>query len=268
MVTWSVITVYVTALRKNISNQKIKRSERYYKIRSTKVEKSGVLAYRRPRPHSVHHRQTHQKILTLSPPHTQTAPPKKYSRARSVCSERVVYAVLRSQQKGGRGGRSVGKMPPSRGLKRSRASPATTIAKRIKPNPAISNVAADHTQWSGGSQQRVTWSSEGDVPQVIIFLTKRIDGVWQRVGAEWLSYGTNNTGSFVSTVPAGLMPGDYKVQVESKAEIEVKASSDVVKIDDEHRERCVRYALCLICTPVRLPYALVRKIAVAAAIVD
>ena len=45
------------------------------------------------------------------------------------------------------------------------------------------------------------------------------------------------------------------------------SSTVAVLIDDEHRERCVRYALLLLGLPRewQLPYAILRKIAVAAA---
>lgn len=145
-------------------------------------------------------------------------------------------------------------------MKRSRPSPATAGAKRIKPNPLIYNVAAERMRWKSGEEQRVSWSTQGDVPRVLIMI--RQSG---RFEDHFLSYGMTNTGSTLVTVPAGLTAGKYAVTVRSESNMDVEASSTVT-IDDEHRERCRRYALCLIGAPIRLPYALVRKIAVAAAV--
>ena len=250
-------------------------------------------------------------------------------------------------------------------MKRAHASPATLAAKRIKPNPEISAVAADSKKWRGGSQQRVTWSSQGDVPQVRVDLYKdnqlveilavrvantnattvkvpagltpgmykvrvksssnssvfaesaspvKIDigaqppqiatvavqqdfvstsavpfhtGSRQRV--TWSSQGdvpqvrvdlykdnqlveildlrVANTNARTINVPVGLSFGSYTLRVVSSSNSRVFASSPAFMIDDEHRERCVRYALLLLGLPpqCRLPYAIVRQIAVAAA---
>ena len=70
------------------------------------------------------------------------------------------------------------------------------------------------------------------------------------------------------TVPTGLTPGKYHLEVQSTYNREVTAQSADFTIDDEHRERCVRIGLLLLGLPpqFRLPYAIVRKIAVEAAI--
>jgi len=68
-------------------------------------------------------------------------------------------------------------------------------------------------------------------------------------------------------VPDGLTPRQYVVRVESSVNRHVFADSAEFTVDDEHRERCVRYALLLLGLPsaCKLPYALIRKVAVAAA---
>ena len=77
----------------------------------------------------------------------------------------------------------------------------------------------------------------------------------------------NNSGSREVLVPAGLTPGQYVVRIESRVNSSVFADSAKFTVDDEHRERCVRYALLLLALPsaCKLPYALIRKVAVAAA---
>ena len=77
----------------------------------------------------------------------------------------------------------------------------------------------------------------------------------------------NNSGSHEVLVPDGLTPRQYVVRVESSVNRHVFADSAEFTVDDEHRERCVRYALLLLGLPsaYRLPYALIRKVAVAAA---
>ena len=64
-------------------------------------------------------------------------------------------------------------------------------------------------------------------------------------------------------VPVGLTPGQYIVRIDSSVNSSVIADSAEFTIDDEHRERCVRYALLLLGLPsaCRLPYALIRKVA-------
>ena len=76
-----------------------------------------------------------------------------------------------------------------------------------------------------------------------------------------------NSGRSVITVPTGLTPGKYHLEVESSYNREVAAESAAFTIDDEHRERCVRIGLLLLGLPpqFRLPYAIIRKIAVEAA---
>ena len=131
--------------------------------------------------------------------------------------------------------------------------------------PVISNVAARQLIWHSGSQQEVTWSSQGDVPNVHVCL-------YTAAGShiQLLHHSLVNTGSHRITVPTGLVPGNYRVHIQSSTTDKACANSEAIIIDDEHRERCVRYALGLLGLPhaVALPYQILRKIAVMAASAD
>ena len=131
--------------------------------------------------------------------------------------------------------------------------------------PAISSVAARQLIWHSGSQQEVTWSSQGDVPKVHVSLHTAAGSYSGLLQCE-----TDNTGSCRITVPIGLVPGNYRVHVVSSTADEACDNSEAITIDDEHRERCVRYALGLLGLPhaVALPYQILRKIAVMAASAD
>ena len=100
------------------------------------------------------------------------------------------------------------------------------------------------------------------MPKVRIILIKP-DGLI----ADVLCYDELNTNAFTVTVPVGLTPGKYRLKVQSAADNSISATSRPITIDDEHRERCVRSALHLLGLPpsCRLPYAIIRKIAVLAA---
>ena len=134
-----------------------------------------------------------------------------------------------------------------------------------KPQPAISDVTAASAEWLGGSQQKITWSSQGDVPNVHVCL-------YTAAGShiQLLHHSLVNTGSHRITVPTGLVPGNYRVHIQSSTTDKACANSEAIIIDDEHRERCVRYALGLLGLPhaVALPYQILRKIAVMAASAD
>merc|ERR1711935_220616 len=150
------------------------------------------------------------------------------------------------------------------------------------PPPAISNVAPQQPIWHSGSQQQVTWSCKGDVPTVDINLYRSSNSATkvsfpmsceQRINRAARLIATvqldaENSGRSVITVPTGLTPGKYHLEVESSYNREVAAESAAFTIDDEHRERCVRIGLLLLGLPpqFRLPYAIIRKIAVEAAI--
>ena len=135
--------------------------------------------------------------------------------------------------------------------------------------PAISDVTASQQIWHSGSRQILSWNSQGHVSLVKIHLMRREDffGIPHDVYVETLETSLPNTGSCSITVPTGLLSDTYHIKIESSSSSEVKASSADILIDDEHRERCVRYALGLLGLrrPRRLPYSVVKKIAVMAA---
>ena len=85
--------------------------------------------------------------------------------------------------------------------------------------------------------------------------------------AKFLASRKKNSGSREVLVPGGLTPGQYIVRIDSSVNSSVIADSAEFTVDDEHRERCVRYALLLLGLPMacKLPFALIRKVAVAAA---
>ena len=152
--------------------------------------------------------------------------------------------------------------------KRALESPATGRGKRIKPSPEISTAAAARPVWRTGQQEVVTWSSEGEVPTVNICLHRAPSGASGRCAFEKvLASRAKNSGSREVLVPGGLTPGQYIVRIDSSVNSSVIADSTEFTVDDEHRERCVRYALLLLGLPTacKLPYALIRKVAVAAA---
>jgi len=151
----------------------------------------------------------------------------------------------------------------------ARSGPVELDADRTAP--AISNVVAAQPMWHGGSEQRVTWDSVGDVPSVSIRLYKQSTGAAgssQSRAEELMPTHTRlvsktaNTGAHVVTAPTGLPPGTYQIEVESEASMFVSARSGPVEVDDEHRERCVKCALLLLGLPprFRLPYPILRKI--------
>ena len=132
----------------------------------------------------------------------------------------------------------------------------------------ISEVAVRQPIWHGGSRQQVTWSSQGEVPTVDICLHRAPSGASGRCAyVKVLIIKTSNSGSREVLVPGGLTPGQYIVRIDSSVNTSVIADSAEFTVDDEHRERCVRYALLLLGLPTacKLPFALIRKVAVAAA---
>ena len=134
--------------------------------------------------------------------------------------------------------------------------------------PAISEVAVQQLIWHGGSRQQVTWSSQGEVPAVDICLHRAPANARGHYAlAKVLILNTNNSGSRDVLVPVGLTPGQYIVRIDSSVNSSVIADSAEFTVDDEHRERCVQCALLLLGLPsaYKLPYALIRKVAVAAA---
>ena len=134
--------------------------------------------------------------------------------------------------------------------------------------PAISTVVVARPVWRAGQQEVVTWSSQGEVPAVDVDLYRAsADAVGGHTLVMPLVHGANNSGSHEVLVPDGLTPRQYVVRIESSVNRHVFADSAEFTVDDEHRERCVRYALLLLGLPsaCKLPYALIRKVAVAAA---
>ena len=134
--------------------------------------------------------------------------------------------------------------------------------------PVISGVAIRQQVWHGGSRQQVTWSSQGEVPAVVICLYRAPTNAHGRYAlAKVLVIKASNSNSYEVLVPVGLTPGQYIVRIHSSVNYSVIADSAEFTVDDEHRERCVRYALLLLGLPAacKLPYALIRKVAVAAA---
>ena len=114
----------------------------------------------------------------------------------------------------------------------------------------------------------MTWGSQGEVPAVDICLHRAPANARGHYAlAKVLILNTNNSGSHDVLVPVGLTPGQYIVRIDSSVNSSVIADSAEFTVDDEHRERCVRYALLLLGLPTacKLPYALIRKVAVAAA---
>jgi len=130
------------------------------------------------------------------------------------------------------------------------------------PTPAVSQVVVPQ-QWGTGQRQQVTWQSQGEVRKVGIDLYHRRNLAY----ADSLKVDAPNDGACSVRVPRGLLPGQYFLRITSAANDDVTADSTDFTIDDEHRERCVRYGMLLLGLPSshRLPYTLIRRIAVAAA---
>jgi len=132
--------------------------------------------------------------------------------------------------------------------------------------PAITNVTVVQPIWHGSSQQRIIWDTQGHVPTVSLLLQGVVGASFRHV--TFLGHNIANTGVHVVTVPAGLSPADdYRIEVRSGANRSASAHSGPFSIDDDHRERCVQVALLLLGLPprLRLPYAILRKVAMAAA---
>ena len=98
------------------------------------------------------------------------------------------------------------------------------LVERIKPPPAISNVALQHEEWCTGQVQQVTWSSQGDVRSVDICLYKDI------LLYSTLQHDAENSGSSMVTLPAGLLPGQYHLQVRSSDNEDVTADSATFEV--------------------------------------
>ena len=98
--------------------------------------------------------------------------------------------------------------------------------------------------WEGGSKQQVTWTFTGTVPKVTILLMRenagnarvslacRVPGIsYEEVFVGWLALNLENTGSHVVTVPSGLVPGSYFIEIQSTSDDRVSAKSRTFTID-------------------------------------
>ena len=118
-------------------------------------------------------------------------------------------------------------------------------ASRVSPgSPTVQifgadQVTPDNNALKGGSEQKITWNFEGAVPEVDIILYRPAftlfrpefglpDGAY----VKGLAYNVKNTGSHVVTVPTGLVPGKYFLQVASGSDNRVYAFSPTFTIDE------------------------------------
>ena len=70
------------------------------------------------------------------------------------------------------------------------------------------------------------------MPEVDIWLYRPEFGLPDGVHVKLLAHEVKNTGSHVVTVPTGLVPGKYFVQVESRSDDRVYAVSPTFTIDE------------------------------------
>ena len=91
--------------------------------------------------------------------------------------------------------------------------------------------------WEAGSTQQVTWTFKGAVPEVDILLwsvcpwTNLLPGLYEHQYLEWLVGRVKNHGSHVVTVPTGLMPGKYYLEIKSSSDRRISATSPTFTID-------------------------------------
>ena len=87
--------------------------------------------------------------------------------------------------------------------------------------------------WEAGSKQQVTWTFKGAVPEVDIALWSVC--TWTNfLSAPYLEYlvgRVKNHGSHVVTVPTGLMPGKYYLEIKSSSDRRISATSPTFTID-------------------------------------
>ena len=96
--------------------------------------------------------------------------------------------------------------------------------------PGITNVGVEDRHWTGGSTQRITWSSQGDIPGVSARLYQ-LGGIRERF-VKTLFRSVSNTGSTTVTIPLGLTPGSYQLRVASIA------STELLFMHDERMNDC------------------------------
>ena len=89
--------------------------------------------------------------------------------------------------------------------------------------------------WEGGSKQQVTWTFTGTVPKVRIVLMRENAGnaifPSTKDYVDRLASNLENTGSCVVTVPSGLVPGSYFIEIYSTSDDRVSAKSGTFTID-------------------------------------
>ena len=89
--------------------------------------------------------------------------------------------------------------------------------------------------WEGGSKQQVTWTFTGTVPKVRIVLMRENAGnaifPLTKDYVDRLASNLENTGSCVVTVPSGLVPGSYFIEIYSTSDDRVSAKSGTFTID-------------------------------------
>ena len=89
--------------------------------------------------------------------------------------------------------------------------------------------------WEGGSKQQVTWTFTGTVPKVTILLMRENAGnailPSTKDYVDSLARNLENTGSHVVTVPSGLVPGSYFIEIQSTSDDRVSAKSRTFTID-------------------------------------
>ena len=152
------------------------------------------------------------------------------------------------------------------------AESGTILVDQGQPCPTITRVVARQLIWYSASQQEVTWTHKGDIPIVNVWLNAAEGARGSTV--KLLEHSIANVGVCRVTVPTGLLPGEYRVQVETASRMNGGGRPSMcadncvnITIDDEHRERCVLYALGLLGLPqaIALPYPILLKIAAMAA---
>ena len=116
-------------------------------------------------------------------------------------------------------------------LRSKSQAPLLAVAGSPTVFSADNQVNPDNKAWKGGSEQLLTWKFEGAVPKVNILLY-RPEGLSGDRFVEGLAFDVKNTGSHVVTVPTGLVPGKYFLQVESGSDSRVSAFSPTFTIDE------------------------------------
>ena len=89
--------------------------------------------------------------------------------------------------------------------------------------------------WEAGSTQQVTWTFKGAVPKVDITLWRVFKFsmlfTFQSQHVKCIAVHVKNHGSHVVTVPTGLMPGKYYLQIKSSSDDSISATSPTFTID-------------------------------------